>query len=498
MQVSIMENTKDNFVPKTVTDLNDLASIIKRHTYSLGLFDKNYRSNASFRGAKFIGLDFDGGLSLKHALAEFKDASCIIGTTRNHQKVKDGKPACDRFRVILELSETITTAEDLKATALALLQKYPQADKACSDAARMFFPCESIEYINKSAKTQRVFRYNKTVSDIKKGETLDKLVKGHLSKNTLNFIASGAPEGEWNSRLFKAAVDCMEQGYTQSETIEVLRKATLSYEGDLNEKDLSTIDSAFNREAKHPPRNVQNPFDFKKPNQLAAVGQKVNWLVDGLMIAGGTSILAGVPKSGKSTIARQLAVGIAKGQTFFDRPTKKGKVLYLAMEESAELIDEQFKRIGLNDSDDMLIHVGPIATGNILDNLKESIVNYGATLLVVDTLLLLARFSNINDYKETYEKMQQFSNIARATGCHILFLHHQKKGEDRGQDSISGSSALQGSVDMFMVLNNVKGRDQYRKLTSWQRGGTRFVNTELKYQSETDTYELSKSQDLDF
>lgn len=496
MQVSIQDGNRSEFIPRDVKNINELANIITKHTYSLGVFDKGHRSNASFLKANFIGLDFDGGMTLDEALNEFRGRACIIGTTKSHQAFKAGAPPCDRFRVILPLAEDIVTPEDLKATALSLLNKYPNADKACSDAARMFFVSKNIEYINDLGPKTPVVKYVKPTLQLASVTT--PIIKGALAKSTLEFISFGASRGEWNVSLFKAALDCMEQGYSQNETVDMLRKSTAGYDGDFDATDLSTIASAFNREPKYPPRGIQNCFDFKRPNDIVKEGQKVNWLVEGLMIAGGTSILAGVPKSGKSTIARQLGVGVAKGNHFFNRGVSKGKVLYLAMEESAELLSEQFKRIGLTDTDDMLIHVGPVMGGNMLDNLKETIIATNAKLLVVDTLLLLARFNDINSYKETYEKMSEFSMIARSTGCHILFLHHQKKGEDRGQDSISGSSALQGSVDMFMVLNTVKGRDQYRKLTSWQRGGTRFNNTELKYNADNDTYDLSASQEFDF
>jgi DNA-binding Lrp family transcriptional regulator len=494
MYISLSNESNTKFVSTDVATLGEVAGKILKSWYSLSIYKDSYRLNSNFVYSKFVGLDFDGGMTIEQAKEAFKDYNCIIATTRNHQKDKNGV-TCDRFRVILELEEPAEKPEDYKATVMELLKLYPAADKACSDPARMFFPSTEIVYIHQKGKKIALLRYVKPEVKVEK---VNSLQKGALSKLTNDFIVRGASSGEWNTRLFKAAVDCNEQGYTEQEAISLLRKATADFDGDLDDSDLKTIGSAYGRDPKHPPRTQGSCFNFKKPSEISQGSETVEWLVEDLLIKDGVSIFAGMPKSGKSTIVRQLASSVVKGSDFLDRKVKKGKVLYLALEESGSLINNQFKKIGITDDDDIMVHVGPMNEGNPLDNLKEAIRAYGATLVVVDTLILMVHFENMNDYNEVYRKLSQVRNVARDTNCHIICLHHQNKGEDRGASSIMGSGAVSGAVDNSMVFNTVRGRELYRKVRSYQRGGRDFLNVELKYIPEMDTYELSKNQDPDF
>lgn len=496
-----MTQGKDKFGIVDINTLEDLSKVIEKNTYSLSRFNNGHRTNGNFIASDFIGLDFDDGLTLNDAVQLFKNYNCIIGTTRNHQKPKNGV-TCDRFRVILKLERTITTADEYKSAVNDLLNKHPQADKQCSDAARMFYPCSKIVFLNASGETIKPMTTppSKTIKAVTEQPPV---VKGKLSRNTLGFITFGPESSSTkgtvsNTRLFKAAVDCLEQGYTLEESIQLLLPSVKNYGGEFTSNDLKTIKSAFNRDPKHPPRTKESIFAFKRATEYTGSTEGVNWLVDGFLIEGGLSILAGAPKSGKSTISRQLALAVANGSQFLDRTVKKGKVLYLALEEEENLLVEQFKKIGLTDDSDVMLHVGPIGVGNVIDNMIDAIEGYGASLLVVDTLLLLANFENPNDYNEAYKKLSAFRNIARKTGCHIICLHHQNKGEDRGANSVLGSTAIQGAVDNTIVLNSIRSREAYRKISSFQRGGQRFTNKELKYIEESDMYIISDVNHPDF
>ncbi len=59
--------------------------------------------------------------------------------------------------------------------------------------------------------------------------------------------------------------------------------------------------------------------------------ETVSWLLDALLPAGGISLLA-EPKTGKSTLARCLALAVAGADEFLGRTTGGGPVVYLALE----------------------------------------------------------------------------------------------------------------------------------------------------------------------
>ena len=56
--------------------------------------------------------------------------------------------------------------------------------------------------------------------------------------------------------------------------------------------------------------------------------EEIRWLAEGMLPAGGISALAAKPKTGKSTLARQLAVCVARGEPFLGRETTKSPVIY--------------------------------------------------------------------------------------------------------------------------------------------------------------------------
>ena len=63
---------------------------------------------------------------------------------------------------------------------------------------------------------------------------------------------------------------------------------------------------------------------------MSETDDALDWLVDRLLPAGGTSLLLGTPKSGKSTMARILAAKAAAGVQWYGRNVKAGPVLYVA------------------------------------------------------------------------------------------------------------------------------------------------------------------------
>lgn len=67
-----------------------------------------------------------------------------------------------------------------------------------------------------------------------------------LYSSTKYFLMNGAPHGEWNPKIFKAAADLCRCGYTETEAYAELRKVT----GKLDFSDMKTISSAFRNEMK--------------------------------------------------------------------------------------------------------------------------------------------------------------------------------------------------------------------------------------------------------
>jgi len=77
------------------------------------------------------------------------------------------------------------------------------------------------------------------------------------------------------------------------------------------------------------------PLRFKSVYELYATPEEsVPFVVEDLLPSSGLSVLAGKPKAGKSTLARQLAVAVAQGQPLQGKSNEPRHLHYFAQEEN--------------------------------------------------------------------------------------------------------------------------------------------------------------------
>ena len=90
-------------------------------------------------------------------------------------------------------------------------------------------------------------------------------------------------------------------------------------------------------------------------------------LIDGLLYPG-TYIFAGSPKLGKSFLMAQLAYHVSTGTPLWNYTTRKGTVLYLALEDDYRRLQERLYRMfGTESTDNLYFSVSASQLGNGLD-----------------------------------------------------------------------------------------------------------------------------------
>lgn len=493
MQVSkVLGNVQAK--PVTVGTFEELESLFTKSTYSLSTFKNNRRSIDNFEKTNCIGLDIDAGMTLEQAEQSFKNMRHLIMPTKSHQKekvLKSGEtlPACDRFRVILFLSKPITDAETYYATWQAIANIYPAIDPACKDPSRQFYKSTHVHSKQTDGGTiDPVSPAVKTVTVQPKQVVAG--AKGELSKRTLKFLLEGARKGERHGELYFAARDFHEQGYSIEECrIKIGEMIGRDPDWSFNKNDEATIEDAYTREAKHEPRNVTpKAFSFKTMGEVFEAKATLDWYVEDLLTVGGFSVVAGPPKSGKSTIVRQLAVATAQGADFLGRKVKQGPVLYLALEEQEEMLHADFKKLGAKSTDPILVHVGGAMGGNVDHDLAEAVDQLKPVLTVIDTFALYAGVKSMDNYGEVNQPLSRLRKVARDSRSHVLIIHHSRKGA-HGAGSILGSQAIHGAVDCAISFNQ---QGNTRFISTSQRGGRPISNVEAVFDSKTNLYRLGK------
>lgn len=498
MRISIGDDNV-NFKPVEVNNLYDFVEFATKHNYSTGIFKDNYRNKANFLEAECIALDVDNedprdNYTIASAKKIFADYKHIIMPSRSHQKEKNGRVA-DRFRVILFLERPITDAKDFTATWSSLLEYYPAADKACKDASRFYYPSPEAYSVNEHGRSWPVTEYVAPEPvDTTTISTNDDL--GQLARSTMNFLIYGAPAGYRNARLFKAAKDMQEQGFSIEECkarVSQMIASTGNWGTQyLNETDIMTITNAYKEAPMYEPREGEplrrSAFKFETLRQMKESAAQIDWFVEDLLSVGGFAIFSGEPKIGKSTLLRNLIKETLDGGQFLGRQVKKGRVMLFSFEEQRKILSTQLEKCGVDpDNPDLLIHTGDVFGENVMEDLEDAILDFQPTLVILDTVFAMSNIESINSYKETYDALKVFRHMARTSRACFVGVHHNNKS-----GRFMGSQAIYAVVDTMMSF--VKQNDR-RYFFSSGKDGVHFDDQELLFNPSTQTYSLGKARD---
>jgi len=221
---------------------------------------------------------------------------------------------------------------------------------------------------------------------------------------------------------------------------------------------------------------------FKEPEE------NVSYLVSGMLPTGGFSVMASKPKTGKSTLTRNLALSVSRGDSFLNRTTQKGSVIYYALEEKKSEVRRHFKDMGATGDEEIYIYAGSVPVDALIQ-IREIVESIKPALVIIDPLFRLTRVKDGNDYVQVTQALDPLLRLARDTGTHVLCVHHTSKGQGQGGDSVLGSTAIFSSVDTLIIM---KRHEEYRTISSIQRYGEDLPETTLHFDKDSRTIEIGK------
>ena len=195
---------------------------------------------------------------------------------------------------------------------------------------------------------------------------------------------------------------------------------------------------------------------------------KQDWLVSDLLPKTGTSVLAGPPKCGKSQLARDLMRCISDEVNFLGRQVSPGKCLLVLCEESPENIQPMIKKQCIQFPKNIEI-ITPVPGQKNLIELAKKIRQSKPSFVIIDTLHTFHHFRDISSYSEVYPVIDSIGKIAKENACHIMIIHHSRKGGDGTSDSILGSQGIFAGVDTSLMIHQVQGSNEQTFITSKQR-----------------------------
>jgi hypothetical protein len=299
-------------------------------------------------------------------------------------------------------------------------------------------------------------------------------------------IAEGDPGR--NNMLYRFGRKIRHAGLTIREIIDALHTANTSRcRPSLPDRDVERIAQHVMTQPNRADfqRGVERSSSTSQPDRsliftplsdlLSEPAEHRSWVLEGHLPTEGLSLLSGRPKAGKSTIARCLALCVARGEPFLGWETLKGPVLYLAFEEKRAEARAHFEAMGATSDDQVFVFVAQ-SPKDAMSQLRAVVERVRPVLIIVDTLLKLVRVRDSNDYAEVMRALEPLMALARETGAHVLAVHHLGKGDRSGGDAILGSTAIFAAGDTALILRR---SEKYRTLSSVQRYGEDLEDTVL-------------------
>lgn len=204
---------------------------------------------------------------------------------------------------------------------------------------------------------------------------------------------------------------------------------------------------------------------------LGTPDEKVDWIWDGCLMQGGMTILAALPKAGKSTLLFDLLAAIRDGRPFLNMNTRAGTRTLLFSEEPASLMHERWKRLG----DIPNLRIVPLQIGltwqKIVPYCKIKAQTDDRQLVIIDTLSRFWDVQDENDGRQVDAALTPLLTVCRNTGFALLLIHHTRKSGGSQGTGVRGSGALAGNADIILELSRLHPQDRgsRRRLSGWSR-----------------------------
>jgi hypothetical protein len=218
-----------------------------------------------------------------------------------------------------------------------------------------------------------------------------------------------------------------------------------------------------------PPAPARPPGEFPAfvpAGRLAPDAAGVPWLWDGLLARDAVTVLAALPKCGKTTLIQHLLTALPAGGTFAGRRLRPGRACVVS--EEAGSVWAMRVRDGLP-PDTGVIPRGRLAVPDLatwtrfLLHLRDGFAADPCDLLVFDTLANIWPVKDENNATEVTAALRPLHHLT--AGRSVLLVHHLRKSDGAEGTGSRGSGALAGFVDITVELRRAKNDPTGRRRT---------------------------------
>jgi hypothetical protein len=229
---------------------------------------------------------------------------------------------------------------------------------------------------------------------------------------------------------------------------------------------------AASRAFLEPPPYVSK-FRAVKWSELEAPGPEHEWLVKGIITRGERTMMVGASQSGKSFLAIDLAMSIARGAPWFGNKVKRGGVVYQAGE-GGRGIKKRLRAYraehGLDLSGQMPfvllpapvdLYAGDDATTALIAEVKHWATTFDCPLelVVIDTLSTATPGADENSSKDVGPVLARCERIAQECACAVMLVHHMNSGGQKPR----GHTSILANLDSVLKVEKLEEMDIDRR-----------------------------------
>lgn len=195
-------------------------------------------------------------------------------------------------------------------------------------------------------------------------------------------------------------------------------------------------------------------------DQLDSVAIRQDWLVEDIIFLGDSGLIFGASGSGKSFLAVDMGLSIARGVPFLGKAVAQGGVLYQAGEGGKGLV----KRLKAYRQQHMVTSALPFvllparvdlfSTDGDAEAFIEECLSWKAAMpdlrvLFIDTLSTASPGANENASEDMSRLLAFGEAIQRRVGIAVIWVHHKNAAGDRER----GHTSLRANVDTALEVN---------------------------------------------
>ncbi|MDF3606533.1 AAA family ATPase [Paracoccus sp. DMF-8] len=210
-----------------------------------------------------------------------------------------------------------------------------------------------------------------------------------------------------------------------------------------------------------------------------APGPKYEYLIKGVLTRSELSFLAGASQSGKSFIAIDMAMAVARGVEWFGHKVRRGGVIYQAGESAAGVRRRRFPAYRQKydcgaDPLSVVLLERPVDFYNSDDDVDafiEECLHWKKKfrdpleLIIIDTFNKATPGANENDGKDMGSVLARCERVRRATGAHVMLVHHMNADGTK----MRGHTSLFGNVDNVVTVRKIPDKTDAdnRQVREW-------------------------------